>query len=170
MSGVHDAPGTCDSVFLCQWKTKCFLYIIYEVISLGLRLVMTSLGQSGCGRSPMSASLIWWLPLSFMAVLLCVNKAERKDPASNKWHLQKWRTIWPGCVCLSGVKGLFVYSCDTRFVSKNFPSLLYITVKQLLKWLTWLFVVRQPCLMLYLQKCNRFSISLWNSPCTVYRT
>lgn len=29
-------------------------------------------------------------------------------------------------VCLSSVWGLFVYSCDTRFVSKTFPSLLYI--------------------------------------------
>lgn len=25
VSGVHDGPGTCDPVCLCQWKTKCFL-------------------------------------------------------------------------------------------------------------------------------------------------
>jgi len=63
-----------------------------------------------------------------MAVLLCVNKAERKDPVPNNGHLQKWRTDWPGCVFVRRMGTVFVYSCNTRFVGSTFPSLLYITV------------------------------------------
>lgn len=126
---------------------------------------MTSLGQSAGGWSPVSASLIWRLPLFFYWLCCYVSTKPRGKILLPTSDTCRNDVPFDQGVCLPGVRGC-VCLLMWHILLAKLSRLCFVTVRQLLKFLQWLFMGRQPWLTLYLQKCRKFVISQWSSPCT----